>query len=239
MYRAFLVLTIAAGAAVVGLACTTETSVLPADQAVPNVSVGGSGSVFGEPDVAVLSLGVESEADTVEAARESAAEAMDAMLAALKDGGVEDEDIQTARFSVQPRFNFQNGRQELLGFVVNNLVTVTIREIDSTGELIDAAIAAGGDLARVENLSFTIDDPAALEAEARTQAVEDARGKAETLAAAAGVELGEALSISESGPSGIPSINFSRMEAADEAETPIEPGELEVAVNVQIVYELR
>jgi len=228
-----------AGLALAALACSTETSVVTPDQQAPGVSVSGEGSVFGEPDVAVVTLGVDAQADSVGAAREEAATAMDAMLSALKDGGVEEKDIQTARFSVQPLYDFTDGKQVLRGFSVSNIVTAKIRDIDTTGDLLDAAITAGGDLARVDSLLFTIDDPSTLEAQARVDAMEDARGKAETLAQAGGVGLGDPRSISEGG--GAVPLTFEgaeALQAADTARSPIELGELEVRVNVQVVYGL-
>lgn len=226
------------------LGCTTNntTTVLPPEQQPPGIAVSGSGSAFGEPDIAVLSLGVEAEAAGVAEARSQAAEAMDAMLDALKKGGVASEDIQTTRFSVQPRYDFTERRQILVGFTVTNMVTAKIRNIDDTGDLIDAAIEAGGDLARINNLRFTIDDPSALEDEARLEAMAEARSKAETLAQAAGVVLGAPRSISEDGgpvPIRFEGIVFSDAAYATElVGTSIELGELEVRVNVQLVYGL-
>lgn len=222
------------------LACT-ETTLLQSDRdQSPGISVSGTGSVFGEPDVAILTLGVEAQADSVGEARAMAAEAMDAMVTVLKDSGVEDSDIQTSRFSVEPRYNFRDGEQELIGFFVNNLVTVKIRDIDETGTLIDDVVEAGGDLTRVQNLRFTIDDPEELQQEARRLAMENAKSKAQTLADSAGVELGKPRSISESG--GFSPIAFSgaRLESLQDsaADTAIEVGELEVQIRVQVVYGL-
>lgn len=236
-------LLVVAGVVMLGmlaLACTTETTVNPTGIETQGINVSGSGSAFGTPDVAVLSVGVEAEAQTVGEARTMAADTMDAMVAALKDGGVADEDIQTTRFSVQPQFDFRLDGRELIGFVVNNMVTAKIRTIDDTGQIIDATVEAGGDLARIDNLSFTIDDPSALEDEARTEAVAEARQRAETLADAADVKVGKARTISESGGA-FPLAFRADLEAAGDegfAETPIEVGELEVQVTVQIVYEL-
>ncbi|MCH8025156.1 MAG: SIMPL domain-containing protein [Chloroflexi bacterium] len=223
------------------LGCTETTTVLPPGQDSAGITVSGSGSAFGEPDVAVLTLGVEAEAPTVAEARSEAAEAMDATLQALKDGGVEEIDIQTTRFSINPRYDFRgDGPPRLTGFFVENQVTVKIREIDDTGDLIDAAAEAGGDLIRIQNLRFTIDDPSALEDEARIAAMEEAKSKGETLAAVAGVSLGAPRSISESG--GFSPIAFREdlfaLSAAADASTPIETGELEVRVQVQVVYAL-
>ncbi len=225
----------------VALACTEKTTtVLPGNEEQPGISVSGSGSAFGQPDVAVLSLGVDAEADSVAEARAEAAEAMDAMLAALKEGGVADEDVQTTRFNVEPRYDYRDDQRRLIGFAVTNLVTAKIREIDEVGDLIDTTLAAGGDLARIEYLSFTIDDPSALEDEARREAMEDARSRAETLAEAAGVELGAPHSISEGGgpvPIAFGAADAMRL-AEEDVETPIELGELEVQVSVQVVYRL-
>lgn len=236
-------LLVALSLGLLALGCTTNntTTVLPPDQQPPGIAVSGAGSAFGEPDIAVLSLGVEAEATGVAEARSQAAEAMNAMLDALKEGGVASEDIQTTRFSVQPRYDFTDHRQILVGFTVNNMVTAKIRNIDDTGDLIDAAIEAGGDLARINNLRFTIDDPSALEDEARLEAMAEARNKAETLAQAAGVALGAPRSISEGGgpvPIQFDGAAFSRLAADEAGGTSIELGELEVRVNVQVVYGL-
>lgn len=223
------------------LACSGDTTVLPPTNEAFGISVSGTGSVFGTPDVALLSLGVEARADTVAAAREQAAQSMDAMVSSLKDGGVAEEDLQTTRFSVQPEFDFTDNRQVLRGFIVTNSVTAKIRSIDDTGQLIDDAVQAGGNRARVDSLEFTIDDPSSLQDEARRMAVDEARAKAKTLASAAGVDLGKARTISESGgPVPVP-FEESRL-AADSAQaspnTPIETGELEVRIDVQVVYDL-
>ena len=238
-----IVLIVAAVMAVFAIACSTETRVVPADQPSSGISVSAQGTATGVADVAVLTLGVESQEETVALARDRAAESMDAMLGTLRDAGVADEDIQTTRFSVTPVFDFSDGRQELVGFLVENLATVRIRAIEDTGTLIDNALGAGGDLARIHDLRFTIDDPTALEDEARALAMEAARAKAQTLASAAGVDLGDPISIAESG--GAVPIPFDERIAGDLAgaqegfaDTPIELGELDVVINVQVVYEL-
>lgn len=231
---------IAVALAFLGLGCTDEsTTVLPSQSEAPGVTVSGSGSVFGEPDVALITLGVDANAESVGDAREQAASSMDAMLNALKDGGVAENDIQTQRFSVQPQYDFSGNKQELIGFTVSNIVTAKVRSIDDTGDLVDAAVTAGGNLARVESLSFTIDDPSALEEQARRDAMAEARSKAETLADAGGIELGAPISISETGgPTPIPFAAGELRQAAD-TSTPIETGQLEVQVSVQVVYGLK
>jgi uncharacterized protein YggE len=228
--------------ATAAVACTDNTTIREAGNNQEGISVSGTGTVLGEPDIALVTLGVEADADSVGEARTRAAEAMDGMIAALKDGGVADEDLQTTSFSVQPRYDYTNGRATLLGFTVTNRVTAKIRNIDDTGDLVDAAIVAGGNLARVDNLVFTIDDSTALQEEARRKAVADARSRAETLADAGGVELGDARAITESGDVG--AFDFAERglalpAAADLAASPIQVGELEVRVDVQVVFDLK
>jgi uncharacterized protein YggE len=232
-----------AGLALLGLAlagCGSEgTTVVTPAAPTEGISVSGSGSAFGAPDVAVLQLGVSVLKPSVAEAREQAASAMQDVLDSMKDAGVEEKDIQTTRFSVQAEYDYDRGEQELRGFRVTNIVTAKLRDIDETGEVLDGAVKAGGDLVEVQSVNFTIDDPEDLREEARREAVEDARQKAETLAELAGVKLGKPLSISESGgPVPIPYRGAAEMGLAveEEAPTPIEAGELEVAIGVQIVY---
>jgi uncharacterized protein YggE len=221
-----------------GLAgCETKTTVLPPDQEAPGLTATGTGSAFGEPDVAVLNLGVQADAATVSAARDQAAQAMQAIKDDLSGRGVDDKDMQTSRFSIQPRYeDGPDQRMVIVGYTVDNILTVKIRKIDDTGAIIDGAVAAGGNLTRVDSLSFTIDDPTELENQARTEAVAKARAKAETLAEAAGVTLGEPRTISESGgPTPIVAEGAADVAQA-RPETPIELGELEVQISVQVVW---
>lgn len=227
--------------AVLATGCSAgDTTIVDSNQAPPGITVTGEGSVFGEPDVAVLTLGVESDAATVSDARAQAGESMDAMLKSLKDGGVADKDVQTTRFSVQPKYDFTKQQQQIIGFMVSNIATVKIRNIDKTGELVDAAVTAGGDRARVESLQFTIDDPSTLEDQAREKAMAEAKSKADALAKAGSIKIGKPRSITEGG--GVTPIAFDQSDfrdaAAEAPSTAIEVGELEVRVTVSVVYGL-
>ena len=239
MQRKIFALIVIGALGLAAFGCDSKTTVVSTNQETPGVNVSGSGSVFGEPDIAVLSLGVSAQAQSVGEARTQAADAMNAMLDAMKQGGVKEEDIQTARFSVQPQYDYVNGQSILRGFVVDNIVTAKVRSIDDTGAVIDAALTAGGNAARIESLQFTLDDPSILEGQAREKAMADAKAKAEALAKAGGVKLGAPRSISE--VTSAPPIDFGAERAAgipDAAQTPIELGQLEVQVNVQVVYGL-
>ena len=128
--------------------------------------VTGEGTIALEPDLALLNLGVEATAGTVAEARGEAASAMDAIVAALKAQGVEDRDIQTRFFNISPRYEYQEvleegfrrGKQVLVGYVVNNSASVKIRDLDSVGRVIDEVADAGGDVTRINGISFTVDD---------------------------------------------------------------------------------
>jgi len=234
---------VVAGLALLSLAlvgCESEetTMLAPAAQA-EGISVSGSGSAFGAPDVAVLQMGVSVLKPSVKEARQQAASAMQDVVDSMKDNGIEEKDIQTTRFSVHAEYDYRNDRQELRGFRVTNIVTAKLRDIDKTGDVLDDVIEAGGDLVEVQSVNFTIDDPDDLREEARREAVDDARQKAETLAELADVKMGKPLSISETaGPA--PTLYRGATEmavpAAPPAPTPIEVGELEVSIDVQIVY---
>lgn len=224
--------------ALLAAGCSSKTTLVDSNSAAEGITVEGQGSAFGEPDIALLTLGVESSAPTVSDARAQASVSMDAMLAALKQGGVADEDVQTTRFSVQPHYDFTEPRQEITGFTVSNIATVKIRDIDKAGGLIDSAVEAGGNNARVESLSFTIDDPESLESKAREDAMSDAKSKADALAKAGGIDLGEPRSISEDG--GVMPVAFdaAAYQSTESAPTSIEVGELEVQISVSVVYGL-
>ncbi len=211
---------------------------------IPNQQVGiwvnGLGKVTAAPDVALLQLGVEAQATTVGEAQTKAAEAMDRVMKALNDNGVAKKDIQTRFFSINriTRWDDKGQVEIVIGYRVSNSVTVKIRTVDKAGEVIDAVAAAGGDLTRIDNISFTLDDPAAATKEARDKAMADARNKAEQLASLGGVKLGKPTFISES--SYYPySREVSAPVAADKGlavATPVNPGEMDITVSVQVTY---
>jgi uncharacterized protein YggE len=209
------------------------------------LSVSGEGKVKGTPDVAIVSLGIEAQETTVAAAQREAASAMDKVMKALKGDGVADKDIQTTQFSIYPvrRWIEKEEKEVIVGYRVTNMVTAKIRQIDKTGDVIDDVAEAGGNLTRIQDIGFTIDDPIPYYKQAREKAVQDAAAKAKQLADLAGVRLGKPLYISEGGgyvPPVVRKNAYAMMEVgAVPAPTPISPGELEFQLNVSIVYDIR
>ena len=210
------------------------------------IQVWGRGTVAIEPDIALLSLGVEARGDSVEAARSQASTSMTAILEALRARGIADQDIQTSNFNISPEYSYQetfidNIRQServLVGYLVTNTVNVRIGDLDIVGVTVDDVAQAGGDATRIQSLRFSLDDPSDAREQAREQAVKDAIDKADQLASVAGVSRGSLLSINESS-GGVPvARNFAASALADFESTPIASGELEVVIDVQAVFQI-
>ena len=201
----------------------------------------GTGSVAGEPDLVVLGIGVSVERDSVKQARTEAAEAMAGVIESLKANGLADMDIQTQHFSIHQRYDYSKGKREFRGYSVTNSVSAKIRDLDGVGNVIDNAAEAGGDLVEINSIQFTIEDPTTLKMQARVAAMQDAQAKAQTLATEGGVALGKPISISESGDFYPPGPFRAEAAFADDAaaiETPIQFGQLQITVRVNVTYEI-
>ncbi len=201
--------------------------------------VTGQGEAMAVPDIAELRLGVEARADTVAEAQTQASEAMDKVVVALKDNGVAEKDIQTQRFSIYPvtRWISEKDEEEIIGYQVTNIVVAKLREMDKVGDIIDAVAEAGGDLTRIQGISFSVDDPTPYYEEARAKAVKDAKDKALQLADLADVKLGKPTYISE-GTAYLPSTRglYEAGAPVPAPETPIIPGELKITLTIQVAY---
>ncbi|MDE3096117.1 MAG: SIMPL domain-containing protein [Chloroflexota bacterium] len=229
------------GAATCGAFGSTTTTVQTTPNQPSGISVSGEGKVTGKPDLARLQLGVSVLRDTVAAARDQAATSLTAITKALRADGVADKDIQTLQLNISPEYDYTNGRQLLKGFRVTNVLSVKVRDINNTSKVVDDAVNAGGNDTQIQSIAFTIDKPADLQRQAREAAVADAKAKAQTLASASGVSLGSVTAISESG--GVKPVQYSGADLAARAgaapATPIQPGELDVSVNVNVTWAIR
>lgn len=209
----------------------------------PRLSVVGQGEVHAAPDMAVLTLGVVTEAETAREALVANTEAMSQIAAALRQAGIESRDLQTSGFTIEPKFTHpqpvERGEPEapeIVGYVVRNALTVRIRNITEAGALLDQAVTLGSNY--VTGLSFTVADPKPLKAEARRAAIADAREKATLYAEAAGIELGRVLLIEEREDHGIPEPMMARSMAAESADVPIEAGEITFRAQVRMEWAL-
>ncbi len=207
------------------------------------IIVSGRGEASAVPDQARVSAGVVSQAVTANAALDANTQAMERVFEALRDAGIEDRNIRTSNFSVSPQYEpFRQNNPEprrIVGYQVSNQVTAIVEEIDELGGTLDALVRSGAN--QLNNISFSIADPKPLEEEARRGAVQDAIAKAQTLAEAAGVNLGQILSIQEGGGGyQPPGPIFMRAEQAfDAGSVPVAPGESTVSISVSITYAIQ
>jgi uncharacterized protein YggE len=236
MNRRMMALGLAAAIALPAVASAAETPIQP------RIVVSGEGEAAVAPDMALLSLSVMREAKTAREALDDNNAAMAEVIEAIKLFGVADRDLQTAGLQIMPRYNYTNkpdGTQEaeLIAYQVTNSLSVRVRDLVKTGEILDKAVSLG--VNQGGNIVFANDDPLAVITEARKKAVAEATAKARTLAEAAGVNLGRILEISDQAfgaqPMPIEAKAFDRMAAS----VPIEAGENAYRVQVNMTFELK
>lgn len=227
--------------AFLGTACEGDkiTVASPNGNTLQGITVSGEGKATGQPDIAILSLGISTLRPTVAEARNEAASTMQKVIDSVKGNGVAEKDIQSAQYSIYPEYDYSIvASQKLLGYRITNTVTIKVRDIDKTSDVLDGATAAGGDLTQVQGISFTIDEPDALRDQAREDAVNDAKARAQRLADTAGVKLGDPISITEGSVSSPVPMRDALLGGAAEANTatPIQPGEMDIDLTVQVVF---
>ncbi|MBS3650987.1 SIMPL domain-containing protein [Pseudaminobacter sp. 19-2017] len=207
----------------------------------PKIVVVGEGESSIAPDLALLSLTVMREAKTAGEALDASSAAMKQVIAAVKETGVEARDIQTGGLQIIPRYTYTSkpdGSQEaqLVGYQASNTLSVRVRDLQKTGEIIDTAVSLG--VNQSSGISFTNDDPSKALTESRKKAIADAVARARTLSEAAGVQLGRILEINEqtfvAPPVPIAAKTFDARESV-----PIEPGMNAYRVQVTVTLELR
>jgi len=233
-----------------GVSLSGETSGLKVNlnSQQEGIWVSGRGEVAAVPDLATLRLGIEAQEASVAEAKAKASEAMERVMTALADSGVAEKDIQTQNFRIRQRTRWDDMLQDevVVGYRVTNDVIAKIRDLEKTGDVIDAVVAAGGDYTRIDDLNFSVDDPTAYYDEAREQAMADAKGKAEKIADLAGMKLGDATYITESSSSSLYNYISYGMAMPSPAPTPamvtetppISPGEVEISINMQVAYSI-
>ena len=207
----------------------------------PAISVTGEASVSVTPDLATIDAGVTSEGKTAREASDTNNKSMGAALLALKGLNIADKDVRTSRLSLFPQSAPQHGTSgpmQITGYRASNHVTVTLHDVAGVAPTVDALVAAGAN--DIGGISFSVADPSKALDEARVKAVADAQRKADIYARAAGVALGQPLSISEGGAEPPFRPVFARaMAAGAPASTPVSPGESTLRVSVSVTYAIR
>jgi uncharacterized protein YggE len=220
-----------------GLALQEEEN--DSDRCERMINVSGTGQVSAQPDVAVVALDVQTEAEEAAAALAQNSQQMQALVNALEDAGVAAKDMQTQVIRLYPRYEQSpdiQGPDKLVGYTATNMVEVRLRNLDGVGEILDTAVQAGGN--RIESIGFEVSDPALYVDQAREAAWNDALHKADQLADLAGAALGDVLTISESGRGPQPLVEQPVMAAEAAATVPIEPGSQTIKVEFQVTWSI-
>lgn len=224
-----------------GVAAQSTTTTAAVVDTTRTITVVGEGTVSAEPDQAVAMIGVEVVGDSVQEATGESADVMEALLGAFKAEGVVAADIRTSGYGVWTDYG---SRSDMVGddakpiYRVNNIVTVTVRDLDNLGAILDAAIDNGAN--SIQGINFTIEDKAELAADARAKAAVDAKAKAEELAKLMGLKVGAVVSVSEViGSSVYPVTREAAMGMGGGGAGPISVGSLDYSAQLQVVYAIQ
>lgn len=201
------------------------------------ITVGGAGTITITPDMATVTFGVDVAGSSLVQTQSDAATKMEAVIGAIKDAGIKDENIQTIQYSVNVvnEYDDRGLPKGVSGYQVSNQVAVTTDDIDGLGKLIDDVVAAGAN--SVWGVNFLTSDSTNAQSQARALAVADAQAKAQELAKAAGVTLGAIVSIAETSTTPGPVLKESSASADSfGGSTPIQSGSLQIQITVVVTY---
>jgi uncharacterized protein len=240
-----IVLAIAGATAIAALVAKTpigSAQPIPQQpQSTQGISVVGQGIVTTQPDVARITIGADVTDVSLANAQAEAARRMDAVINQLKASGIADSDIRTVSYTINPVYDqpAQGQQANLRGYQVQNQVEVRVTNVAGLGPLLDTAVSAGA--TRVMGIRFEASNMEDLKNQARDQAMQNARAKADQLARDAGVSVGRPIAINESDASGVTPVRAQAPAAALAAapQTPIQPGDLQVSTTVQVVWAIQ
>lgn len=208
------------------------------------ITLDGEGKVTARPDVAQIQLGVVTEGLTVKDIQQKNTDKMNAIIAAIKAMDIQPADIQTQDYNLSPKYDWTSGKQVLTGYTVTQNVMVKVRNLDKVGDVIAKAGELGAN--QVGDVSFVIDDPKALQAQARDKAIDNAKAKADELAKKLGLNVARVVSFSESNGSVVvpqPYMMMDKAMAAGSNAAPVAPqieaGSQDVISNVSVTFEVR
>lgn len=220
--------------------------VLASPALADTITLTGTGTVRAAPDMATINTGVTTQAETARDALDANTAAMADLVAALREAGLQDRDIQTSDFTVSPQYVYSDRRDdsgysmppEIRGYHVSNAVTIIVRDLDALGAVLDQAVTVGANT--INGINFSVEDPTELEHQARRLAVADAIAKAEVYADAAGFELGSIESITEIERPDFPQplMRAEAMAVSADMAVPVEAGELAFSVTTTISWDI-
>ncbi len=232
--------TVCALSVTVALGATGRQTILVTTPAVsstgssfdPGVLTGGDATVSKTPDIAFLSVGVESIEPSAAAAQKDLADKAGRLIARAKALGIPDKDVATSGYSIGP--NYAEPQNVINGYRASESLELKWHDVNSTGRAVDDLVQNGG--ATQVGVSFGLADPKAAQSEARSLAIADARSRAAAMASAAGVRLGSVLRITDLSIAGgvTPRVEFAAPAAASTTQIPI--GTLNVTVTVEVDF---
>jgi uncharacterized protein YggE len=201
----------------------------------PSITATGHGSASGAPDLLTITLGVQTNGATAHGVLGTNNAEAAALIAKLRGDGVGAPDIQTTELGLNPVYDSGH----LTGYQARNTVTVRVHQLDRAGTIIDDAVAAGGGDSQVQSVAYSVQDPGALLAAARADAVRQAVAETKAMAAAAGVSLGGLRAVADaSPPQVVPSATAGATASAatTPGAVPVQPGTEQVSADVTVTY---
>ncbi len=231
----------AGGPASLGGALTAAATPVGGGSVVPGVLTIGDATVHVKPDTAVISVGAVAQATTASDAQAAIADRVDRVLKQAGTLGIAEKDTKSSGYQIQPQYAYAPDKSpRITGYQATEQIQLTLRKIDGLGKALDALTQ--NDAANTMSVRLTIDDPKPAAADARRQAIEDARSKADAMVRAAGANLGRVLSVSDLSSPSISvgdSMKFVAAAPADRVATQIPTGDLDVTVRVQVQFEIQ
>ena len=206
------------------------------------VSFSGEGKVIAKPDVAKIQLSIVTEALVSKTAQDDNSKKSKAITDYLKKQNIDDKDIKTTGYNIYPQYKYPQygGRPQITGYQVNQSLEVKIRNLDNASNILDGVVTAGAN--QIGGLSFEIDNPDALRAEARSKAITNAKKKANELQSQVGISLGKIINFSENtGGYPVPILYEAKGMGGDISNggPSIPSGENEITVNVTLTYQIK
>jgi uncharacterized protein YggE len=240
-FRSFAIRSIAAALCFALIAQTALAQTPPAKEQIPALTLSGEGVAEAQPELAILQVGVAVTAKVAKDALAENSKLLTAALNAAKESGVEPRDLQTAGLSLRPDIVRAEKwpHREVIGYQVNNVVTMRVRDISKLGALIDRLVVLG--INDIRSIQFSVANPAPLVEQARTAAIKDAMEKAQKYADAANLKIVRVLTISEGAvevPGRVQNVFVARAAAAPRPDVPVEAGELTYRARVSATFEI-
>lgn len=202
-------------------------------------SVTGEGKAVVKPDIALVSVGVEASGNTVKLVQNQINATINKVTAALKKLGIEEKDIKTTNYNINPTYDWTSGRQRITGYQASTNLSIKVRDLDKVNEVIDTATANGAN--QVGNIAFDVDDKTKAEEEARKEAVAEAKKKAVEAARIVGFKLGKIVNYQESKgdfPQPIILREAAKVGVGGGVPTEVQPGSSEIKIVVTLSYEI-